>query len=64
MPERLRARSWESVEQVLLALESRLGWPGAGWKVGAASMQVRRDENIPSPSPGRLFAHTIFTVTR
>jgi 2-keto-4-pentenoate hydratase len=60
MPERLRARSWRSVEQVLLALEDRLGWTGAGWKVGAASMQVRADENIPSPSPGRLFAHTVF----
>jgi 2-keto-4-pentenoate hydratase len=60
MPERLGARSWRSVEDVLLGLEARLGWTGAGWKVGAASMEVRRAENIPSPSPGRIFAHRIF----
>lgn len=60
LPERLRSRSWTSVEQVLLDLDRALGWHAAGWKVGAASMQVRRAENIPSPSPGRLFEHTIF----
>jgi 2-keto-4-pentenoate hydratase len=61
LPERLRSRSWTSVEHVLLNLDRALGWHTAGWKVGAASMQVRRAENIPSPSPGRLFEHTIFT---
>jgi 2-keto-4-pentenoate hydratase len=60
LPERLRSRSWSSVEQVLLGLDRALGWQAAGWKVGAASMQVRRAENVPSPSPGRIFAHTIF----
>jgi 2-keto-4-pentenoate hydratase len=60
MPERLRTRSWTSVEQVLLDLDRALGWQSAGWKVGAASMQVRRAENVPSPSPGRIFKHTIF----
>ncbi len=60
MPERLRARSWKSVEQVLLKLEDSLGWKAAGWKVGAASMEVRRAENIPSPSPGRIFERAIF----
>jgi 2-keto-4-pentenoate hydratase len=45
---------------VLLAMEERLGWQGAGWKVGAASNEVRRAENIPSPSPGLIYAHTIF----
>jgi 2-keto-4-pentenoate hydratase len=60
MPERLRARSWTSVEQVLLRLEEHLGWRAAGWKVGAASMEVRRAENIPSPSPGRIFERAIF----
>src|SRR5882757_1553958 len=60
MPERLRARSWKSVEQVLLRLEENLGWKAAGWKVGAASMEVRRAENIPSPSPGRIFERAIF----
>jgi 2-keto-4-pentenoate hydratase len=60
LPERLRARSWQSVEQVLLGMPERLGWHGAGWKVGAASNEVRRAENIPSPSPGLIYAHTIF----
>jgi 2-keto-4-pentenoate hydratase len=60
MPERLRARSWKSVEQVLLLLEDELGWKAAGWKVGAASAAVRRAENMPSPSPGRVFERAIF----
>lgn len=60
LPARLRARSWTSVEQVLFELERRLGWTPAGWKVGAASMEVRRAENIPSPSPGRIFSRTVF----
>jgi 2-keto-4-pentenoate hydratase len=60
LPERLRSRSWTSVEQVLLELDRALGWQTAGWKVGAASMQVRRAENVPSPSPGRIFKHAIF----
>jgi hypothetical protein len=54
MPERLRARSWKSMEEVILKLEYALGWEGAGWKVGAASLDVRKAENIPDPSPGRL----------
>ena len=60
MPERLRARSWQSVEDVILQLEYALGWEGAGWKVGAASQAVRQAENVPSPSPGRLFKRSIF----
>jgi 2-keto-4-pentenoate hydratase len=60
MPERLRARSWQSVEDVILKLEYALDWEGAGWKVGAASQEVRKAENIPSPSPGRLFKRSIF----
>lgn len=59
MPERLRARSWKSMEEVILKLEYALGWEGAGWKVGAASLDVRKAENIPSPSPGRLFTKSI-----
>ena len=59
MPERLRARSWKSMEEVILRLEYSLGWQGAGWKVGAASLDVRKAENIPSPSPGRLFTRSI-----
>jgi len=60
LPERLRTRSWASVEQVLLELEARLGWPGAGWKVGAAAEDVRRAEGVPAPLPGRLFARSVF----
>lgn len=60
MPDRLRSRSWISVEQVLLALEDHLGWRGAGWKVGAASEEIRQAEKIPSPTPGRIYEHTVF----
>lgn len=60
LPERLQSRSWKSVEDVLLGLEYELGWEGAGWKVGAASLEIRAAENIPSPSPGRLFKKSLF----
>jgi 2-keto-4-pentenoate hydratase len=60
MPERLRTRSWKSVDEVMLNLEIALGWKPAGWKVGAASMAVRIAENLPNPSPGRLFERSIF----
>src|SRR5216683_1160998 len=33
---------------------------GAGWKIGAASQEIRRAEGLPSPSPGIIYAHTIF----
>ncbi len=33
---------------------------GAGWKIGAASVEIRRAEGLPSPSPGIIYAHTIF----
>ncbi|HEX5292816.1 MAG TPA: fumarylacetoacetate hydrolase family protein, partial [Streptosporangiaceae bacterium] len=33
---------------------------GAGWKIGAASDEIRRAERLPSPSPGIIYAHTIF----
>ena len=59
MPERLRARSWNSMAQVVLNLEYSLGWEGAGWKVGAASLDVRKAENIPEPSPGILFTRSV-----
>ncbi len=55
LPERLRTRSWDSVAAVVLALEQRLPWDGAGWKVGAASPDVRLAEGVPGPSPGRIF---------
>ncbi len=60
IPEGLRTRSWTSVGQVVLALEQRLGWAGSGWKVGAASEDVRQAEGVPSPSPGRIFRRAVF----
>ena len=55
LPERLQTRSWDSVAAVVLALEQRLPWDSAGWKVGAASADVRAAEGVPGPSPGRIF---------
>ncbi|MBA3236568.1 MAG: hypothetical protein H0T59_11375 [Chloroflexi bacterium] len=56
----MRSRSWASVERVVLELEGRLPWPGAGWKVGAAAEDVRRAEGVPAPLPGRLFRRSVF----
>jgi 2-keto-4-pentenoate hydratase len=60
LPNRLQSRSWASVEAVFLSLIDEIGWEGAGWKVGAASEDVRLAEGVPSPSPGRLFKRSIF----
>ncbi len=60
LPDRLQTRDWESVVRVVLALDDRLGWPGGGWKVGAASREIREAEGLPSPSPGRIYRHTMF----
>ncbi|MGD0810839.1 MAG: fumarylacetoacetate hydrolase family protein [Acidimicrobiales bacterium] len=54
LPERLQTRHWPSVTRVSLALVDRLGWEGFGWKIGAASAEIRRSEGVPSPSAGRL----------
>lgn len=54
LPERLQTRHWPSVERVSLALDDRLGWEGFGWKIGAASAEIRRSEGVPSPSAGRI----------
>jgi 2-keto-4-pentenoate hydratase len=59
LPEPLRTRDWASVMRVLLALNDTLDWPGTGWKVGAASAEIRRAEGLPSPSPGIIYAGTI-----
>jgi enoyl-CoA hydratase len=61
LPGRLRTRDWGSVVKVILAVDALLGRAGAGWKVGAASDEVRRAEGLPSPSPGVIYADTIFT---
>lgn len=60
LPERLKTRDWGSVERVVLALDEVLGWEGGGWKVGAASADVRRSEGLPSPTPGRIYKHAMF----
>jgi 2-keto-4-pentenoate hydratase len=44
----------------MLGLDQRLRWPAVGWKIGAASEEVRRLEGMPSPSPGRLYRDRIF----
>jgi 2-keto-4-pentenoate hydratase len=60
LPERLRTRDWGSVVKVVLGLDEHLGLEGAGWKIGAASAEIRKAEGLPSPSPGRIYAHTVF----
>ncbi|MCL2419655.1 MAG: fumarylacetoacetate hydrolase family protein [Conexibacteraceae bacterium] len=60
LPERLRTRDWDSVRRVELELDRRLGWPSAGWKVGAASDEVRQAEGLPGPIPGRLYQGRVF----
>lgn len=59
LPERLRTRDWGSVMRVLLGLEARLPGTPAGWKIGAASEQVRQAELIPEPTPGRLYTEAV-----
>ncbi|HEY1761979.1 MAG TPA: fumarylacetoacetate hydrolase family protein [Acidimicrobiales bacterium] len=60
MPERLKTRDWSSVEDVLLGLDERVARRGVGWKIGAASDEIRKAEGLPSPSPGRIYEGTIF----
>lgn len=59
LPERLWTRDWRSVERVVLLVDEMLGWQGAGWKVGAASEEIRRAEGLPSPTPGRIYQHGV-----
>jgi len=61
LPESLRTRDWPSVVKVLLALDERIGRTHAGWKVGAASAEIRQAENLPSPSPGLIYTGTVFS---
>lgn len=60
LPEALRTREWRSVIRVLLALDETLGRPGVGWKIGAASEEIRRAEGLPGPCPGVLYRGTVF----
>ena len=54
LPEHLRTRHWESTMTAMLSINARLGWPSAGWKIGAASLEVQRAEGMPGASPGQL----------
>jgi 2-keto-4-pentenoate hydratase len=60
LPEALRTRDWPSVLNVLLRLDERRGRPGVGWKIGAASEEVRVSEGLPGPCPGRIYLGTVF----
>lgn len=60
LPEALRTRDWPSVTNVLLRLDERLGRSAAGWKIGAASEEVRLSEGLPGPCPGRIYRGTAF----
>jgi 2-keto-4-pentenoate hydratase len=62
LPERLQTRNWESVMSVVLALDERRGRRGVGWKIGAASQDIRRAEGLPGPSPGRIYEGTVFST--
>lgn len=60
LPENLQTRDWRSVEKVIVELDRRLGRQGVGWKVGAASSDIRAAEGLPSPSPGRIYKGTVY----
>ncbi len=60
LPGELQTRDWESVTQVMLDLDTRLGWDPLGWKIGAASEEIRRSEGLPGASPGRIYRSTVF----
>jgi len=60
LPVELRTSDWPSVLRVMLLLDERIGRPGIGWKIGAASQEVRRAEGLPGPIPGRLYVGTAF----
>lgn len=53
-PDHLKTRNWDSVMAVIDAVNERLGWPSVGWKIGAASEEIRRVEKVPGPCPGEI----------
>jgi 2-keto-4-pentenoate hydratase len=60
LPEQLQTRDWESVTLVALELDLRLGWDPIGWKIGAASNEIRESEGLPGAAPGRIYRSTVF----
>jgi 2-oxo-3-hexenedioate decarboxylase/2-keto-4-pentenoate hydratase len=60
LPDELKTRHWPSVMTVDLLLDDRLGWTPAGWKIGAASEEIRRAEGLPGAAPGRIYLDTVF----
>jgi 2-keto-4-pentenoate hydratase len=60
LPPALMTRHWPSVIEVMLRLDDRLGWSPAGWKIGAASDEIRRAEGLPGPCPGRIYLDGVF----
>jgi 2-keto-4-pentenoate hydratase len=60
IPDALQTRHWESVNRVALDLDVRLGWDPAGWKIGAASNEIRLSEGLPGAAPGRIYRSTVF----
>jgi 2-keto-4-pentenoate hydratase len=60
IPDALQTRDWESVNRVALDLDVRLGWDPIGWKIGAASNEIRLSEGLPGAAPGRIYRSTVF----
>lgn len=55
LPEELYPR-WEEIYPVHDRVHELLGRPSVGWKVGAASAEVREAEGMPEPVAGRIYA--------
>lgn len=60
LPERLKTRNWTAVMAVMARLNEKLGWPTAGWKIGAAAEEIRRAEGVPEPAPGQLYRRGVY----
>jgi len=60
-PEHLKTRHWESVMSVIDKVNEQLSWPSAGWKIGAASKEIQRIEQVPYPCPGQMARCRVFS---
>lgn len=59
-PDHLKTRNWESVMTVIEKVNDQLAWPSAGWKIGAASDEIRRAEKVPGPCPGQIAVKGVY----